>query len=411
MDQDLPESLTLDYKEQFAPSLVDTVACMANTYGGLVLVGVTDNAPRQIVGVPEPTVTQIVNACHDTLEPPWEPEIIPVPIASSDLFVLVVRVDPSRAPRPLLIQGRVRIRLQGRNATADRARLAQLFSESPMAPGPVSASITPPQLPRNQDGLPTVDFMMRSGLSIPVDEVAAWRPLSDRGVDRLTDALNTSRIRYTLSGSTQRLHADTRINEFHRRGFNRARDVRLVWQGVLFPHVPYPFEAIATAHLPGVYGAPATGLQFILDVQDRARKTMAAVGLPPEAIQARRISVPDLYLLLDAIVNTLTDPTLVAVLADLAGIDPAIVPQPAILHLFSEVDIHELLDLTDLHPIPDVGISRGANLLADPALDLANADERRSQVDNWLQQIALDAGLRGMEDVLARYHQEQSGAS
>ena len=43
--QDLPESLTLEYKEKYSPSLVKSVGAMANTYRrGLVLVGVTDQA-------------------------------------------------------------------------------------------------------------------------------------------------------------------------------------------------------------------------------------------------------------------------------------------------------------------------------------------------------------------------------
>jgi hypothetical protein len=37
--QDLPESLTLEYKEKHSSSLVESVAAMANTYGGLILVG------------------------------------------------------------------------------------------------------------------------------------------------------------------------------------------------------------------------------------------------------------------------------------------------------------------------------------------------------------------------------------
>ena len=46
-----------------------------------------------------------------------------------------MRIDAARAPRPLLISGAAPVRLQGRNATADRSRLAQLFSEPCAAPG------------------------------------------------------------------------------------------------------------------------------------------------------------------------------------------------------------------------------------------------------------------------------------
>jgi hypothetical protein len=60
--------------------------------------------------------------------------------------------------------------------------------------------------------------------------------------------------------------------------------------------------------------------------------------------------------------------------------------------------------LPGLVPIEDAGASQGALLLADPALDLRQESERRTQVDTWLVQIALDSGLQGMEALLDRYH-------
>jgi hypothetical protein len=66
---------------------------------------------------------------------------------------------------------------------------------------------------------------------------------------------------------------------------------------------------------------------------------------------------------------------------------------------------HETSRLT---PIPGAGQSHGANLLANPTLDLADLRERELQLDDWLQQIALDAGLSGMEDALGSYHQKHA---
>jgi predicted HTH transcriptional regulator len=115
--QDQPESLTLEYKEKYTPGLVKSVAAMANTYGGLILVGVTDHpGPGRLAGVPEAAVVQVVNACHERLEPPWQPEIIPVPMMedSAGRYVLVIRIDPARVPRPLLLDGAAPIRLRCR---------------------------------------------------------------------------------------------------------------------------------------------------------------------------------------------------------------------------------------------------------------------------------------------------------
>ncbi|MBA9050892.1 AlbA family DNA-binding domain-containing protein [Streptomyces murinus] len=144
-----PESLTLEYKENYAAKIPDSVAAMANSYGGLIMVGVTErNIEDRIVGVPEDTIVKIVSGCHQKLEPPWEPEIVPVPLPETDgLMVLVVRVDPAKAPRPLLIQGAAPIRLHGRNAVADRSRLAHLLTEAATQPAAAGIRLPPAELP------------------------------------------------------------------------------------------------------------------------------------------------------------------------------------------------------------------------------------------------------------------------
>jgi hypothetical protein len=47
------ESLKLEYKEMAGRTVVETVAAMANSYGGMIFVGVTDGSgPNRLVGVP-----------------------------------------------------------------------------------------------------------------------------------------------------------------------------------------------------------------------------------------------------------------------------------------------------------------------------------------------------------------------
>jgi hypothetical protein len=167
----------------------------------LILVGVTDHpGPGRLAGVPEAAVVQVVNACHERLEPPWQPEIIPVPMMedSAGRYVLVIRIDPARAPRPLLLDGAAPIRLQGRNATADRSRLAQLFSDSPLPPRGTGRRLSPPDLPTTSEGTPAADFIIRTGLLIPVDDAATWRPLSERAVEALASSLNSSPLQPAL---------------------------------------------------------------------------------------------------------------------------------------------------------------------------------------------------------------------
>lgn len=407
VSQNLPESLTLEYKETYSPGLVTSVAAMANSYGGLILVGVTDQAqPNRLVGVPEAAVVQIVNACHDKLEPPWEPQIIPVALdGGSQSYVLVVRVDHTRAPRPVLIDGHAPIRLQGRNARADRGRLAQLFSET-SAPGQAMRRlVTAPDLPTNQDGSPAADFVIRGGLVLPVGEVATWRPLSERSVGLLAAALNTSPFSDVLGWWTGNLGISG-INPFRRSGFNRARHARLVWQAATDREPRHPIEAVAVADLPTTYGVPSTTLQFTLDVIVRVRAFLAARGAP--RAENVRLAVPDLYKTIDALLTTLTRNDVVRSLANLVGIDPVVVPQPGNLFFQTAPEVGELLHPEGLIPIEGAGPSHGAQVLANPGLDLANPVERQTQLDDWLQQIALDAGLRGMETLLAAYHQQHA---
>jgi hypothetical protein len=87
---------------------------------------------------------------------------------------------PAPVAEPVLIDGAAPIRLQGRNATADRARLAQLFSESPRLTRSAGRRLPAPDLPSTPEGEPSADFIIRAGMLIPVDDAATWRPLSER---------------------------------------------------------------------------------------------------------------------------------------------------------------------------------------------------------------------------------------
>jgi hypothetical protein len=58
-----------------------------------------------------------------------------------------------------------------------------------------------------------------------------------------------------------------------------------------------------------------------------------------------------------------------------------------------------------LAQIPDTGNSYGAHMQADPALDLSDPAERAEQVDLWLSQMAIDAGLLGMDELVSKWRQ------
>lgn len=129
--------------------------------------------------------------------------------------------------------------------------------------------------------------------------------------------------------------------------------------------------------------------------------------IPPHAW---RITAKQLGGLIDALLAALASSDIRGPLADLAGIDPIAVPQPRVMHLVTARPITDVLDTAGLRLIPNAGTSKGAHLLADPARDLADEGDRRDQVTAWLTQIALDAGLWGMEQHLRRLALSQTDA-
>jgi hypothetical protein len=76
---------------------------------------------------------------------------------------------------------------------------------------------------------------------------------------------------------------------------------------------------------------------------------------------------------------TLTDQNVLSALADLAGIDPLVVPRPANLDLVTDPSVTDLLDLAGLIQAEDAGTSHGANLLANPALDVRDPATARNK--------------------------------
>jgi predicted HTH transcriptional regulator len=73
----------VDFKEKASPRIADCVASMANAYGGLVLVGITD-ADRKIVGVKVGTLAHVADMLATRLDPgDWLPKIFEVPLGAA----------------------------------------------------------------------------------------------------------------------------------------------------------------------------------------------------------------------------------------------------------------------------------------------------------------------------------------
>lgn len=410
-----PEVPTIEYKEKMANTIAKGVVAMANTYGGLMLVGVGDD--RKIVGVGEKTIEAVAEHCSAQIEPPWVPEIIPVAIdAAADKYLLVLRMVPGSYPSPLLHRSIAYVRHQNTTHPADWQRLRELCAQydAPHTDDPW-ITVHRPDLPKAPNGSndTTVDFVLKTGLSCPVAREAQWRPMAERDVDAYIRALQQSPLNMALARLSSG-GSDGGFTSFERHGLNRSDRVQLRWWGApeWWPaDVPNPVEAVARLEVPGGYGNAATRLTADIEIVVRLSagiKAMHERNQRPGELELWRIAPRVLGDLLDALLAALSGVETSTALGLLAGIDAVAVPKPRALHLVTARPITETIYTTGLKPIPDAGISMGAHVLADPAIDLADPGERRIQVDRWLEQIALDAGLTGMQRIIQQLAAERS---
>lgn len=153
-----PEREWLEYKRELSDQVVRSIAAMANTGGGLILIGIEEererggrpSRPGRVIGVGPDDETRLAHKCRDLLDPPYIPEIWPVEIPAEAFgggretegsrYILVVRVDPERVPlRPVIFRqgpaGKVLIRRGASSEEADPRTLRSLFAEA-VAPHP-----------------------------------------------------------------------------------------------------------------------------------------------------------------------------------------------------------------------------------------------------------------------------------
>ena len=143
----LPEGLHIEYKQpahnpqnkkwEMGPELVETVVAMANTDGGLLVVGVAEDEekrPSGIVGIshrdPE---NAFRNYCADAVEPnvPLDLRAIEIPSGAAEAgkFVLLIRMRRGNNPPYLLRRHGVFIRYDDQDRHASVRELEVLFQQ------------------------------------------------------------------------------------------------------------------------------------------------------------------------------------------------------------------------------------------------------------------------------------------
>lgn len=129
------ESSVLEYKERAsARNLPEDIAAFANTYGGLVIVGVPDDWDGnfdRLVDVQDGDLSSLQDRLVDTLSPPWVPPMKVVKVRG--IRTGMVKVDLITAPRPLLVAGSAKFRAGDRNAPMSGSAQSRACSQKAFA--------------------------------------------------------------------------------------------------------------------------------------------------------------------------------------------------------------------------------------------------------------------------------------
>src|SRR3989344_7773262 len=130
-NQKYRETIHLDYKQEINSGLAKTIAAMANTWGGLIIIGVEDEdstpkLPIKGIEYKEHLREQINNIVLGNIMPPVFPEIQICPDEKNKKALIVIRVPQSNhSPHAIRSNTRIYIRTDTSNepeefATIDR---------------------------------------------------------------------------------------------------------------------------------------------------------------------------------------------------------------------------------------------------------------------------------------------------
>jgi hypothetical protein len=195
------ESTTLEFKRQSSSdNVVRAICAMANTSGGIVLVGVDERTPRQVPGVEPDEHGKLVDRCRLALEPTFVPEIIPVPL-DAERVVLVVRVQPQLADRPVFCGGAVWVRVPGQTVRASRPQVMDMIARQAaygtvpagMASAALASTFYPPTPNGTTDDAALPELRLRAAAGVLLrPEAHAHMMIGSALKDRLRDAIDGS---------------------------------------------------------------------------------------------------------------------------------------------------------------------------------------------------------------------------
>lgn len=121
------ESLVLEFKKQNdLGNIAKAIAALANTDGGIVIVGIDESLQDPFVGLPKSRVDGIVNSLRARI-PDAMPEVVPIAHPGvEDAILLILRVDAESVVHPVVLDGKVYKRIPGNSIGARRDEIVEL---------------------------------------------------------------------------------------------------------------------------------------------------------------------------------------------------------------------------------------------------------------------------------------------
>jgi hypothetical protein len=410
------EGFTLEYKRELGngAKVLTAVAAMANTWGGLILVGVDEQrdkgtgfgapGPDGIVGVRAADRSRLANMCSAQLVPPFDPQIHAIEIPG-DAVVLAVTVYSEIAPRPVMYDGRVLVRTDAGNRPADLFRLRDLFTHQGHAGGGLVMVNTSNATPFNHVAFtedPPADLVVRAMAAVPLLPINRLLKLTDSVRTGLQQSLSQAKLSGWL-GRMLTLFGGSNLNPWLPAGLSTADRMEFRWEGfpvLREPQCVFP-EARLSIELPvNLTGRSATQLDLELDVI--IRTTSLAQHLDPPPPGPARIGLEDLYFLLDALIETFAA-TLGPAVNDHIGTPTGPMTATRVgLVTNNGRPISDVVNTTGLTVVRGNQPAAGSSLEPDPDLNWSNPDDRKQQGVEWMRELLLDLHFERVDQVIAR---------
>lgn len=130
--QGIREGVNLDYKEDFPNNLQKSISAFANTFGGIILIGVVedeDNKPKppfEGINYIAKLEDRVWNIILDNIYPPLFPQVWPCPPKDNKTFVIIRIPQSNETPHAIYNNTQVYIRTGNRNKPEDLATIEQI---------------------------------------------------------------------------------------------------------------------------------------------------------------------------------------------------------------------------------------------------------------------------------------------